>query len=256
MPRKARNKSETNFYHIMVQGMNREFIFKDNYHIKFYKNIISKNLKNSNITILAYCIMNNHAHFLIYCQNIHYLSKFMQKVNLSYSHFYNKKNNRVGFVFRDRYRSQDILNKKQLYTCLHYIHNNPVKAKIVEKMSDYKYSSYSEFFGKKELITPESIKLLFNDSDNYISDFNSIHNTPNSEKFIDIKETDFNKFIAEFESVNNEKIPNIKYNLRLRKKFIVQAHEETNIKLSRLAELLDMPTSTVRYILKKHNKIS
>lgn len=56
--------------------------------------------------------------------------------------------------------SQDILNKKQLYTCLKYIHNNPVKAQMVKNMSEYMYSSYNEFFGQKQLITYESLNLL------------------------------------------------------------------------------------------------
>lgn len=159
MPRIARNKSRSNYYHIMVQGINKEYIFKDDKHIQTYKDIILRKIKDSHVTILAYCIMNNHAHFLIYCEKNECLSNFMQRVNTAYSHFYNKENNRVGFVFRDRYLSQDILNQKQLYTCLKYIHNNPVKAHIVKNMSEYKYSSYNEFFGKRQIITYESIKL-------------------------------------------------------------------------------------------------
>ena len=47
MPRLSRNKSKTNFHHVMVQGINKEFIFKDEEHIIAYKNIILNKLKNN-----------------------------------------------------------------------------------------------------------------------------------------------------------------------------------------------------------------
>ena len=57
--------------------------------------------------------MGNDAHFLIYSEKSEYVSKYMQRVNTTYSQFYNRRNKRVGYVFRDRYCSQDILSKKQ-----------------------------------------------------------------------------------------------------------------------------------------------
>ena len=62
--------------------------------------------------------MNNHAHFLIYSEKSEDLSKFMQKIKTSYSFFYNSFNKRVGYVFRDRYLSQEMLSQKQLFNCL------------------------------------------------------------------------------------------------------------------------------------------
>ena len=251
MPRKSRNESHLNFYHVMVQGINKEFIFKDDNHISIYKNIISKYLKDSNITVLAYCIMNNHAHFLFHCEKIQDLSKFMQKSNLSYSHFYNKLNNRIGFVFRDRYRSQAILNKKQLYTCLHYIHNNPVKAKIVNHMSSYKYSSYNEFFQKKELLTSRSIKLLFGEIKNYYQIFESIHRSSITDTFIDIKDTNITDYIHEFEITENVQIKDIHKDSKLIKKFIRQARSETEVTIKNLSEILNISKSEVGRIIKK-----
>ncbi len=253
MPRLSRNESKTNFHHVMVQGINKEYIFKDEESIITYKKIILNKLKDSNITILAYCIMNNHAHFLIHSENSENLSKFMQKINTSYSHFYNAKNKRVGYVFRDRFRSQDILNKKQLYTCLNYIHNNPVKAKMVKNMYEYKYSSYIEFLGEKEIITPMSIKLLFDETNNYMDKFRLIHNSiPDTEFFIDIKDKKIIDFINEFETNNNIQKHNLKNNPKLLKKFIIQAREETDVKIVELAQLIGISKSSVGNIIKKY----
>lgn len=129
MPRKARKNMNSNYFHVIVQGMNKEAIFnKELYIRKYLKELKLKSQEYDNIKILAYCMMNNHAHLLIFTKEIESLSKFMQRINNSYSNFYNKINNRVGFVFRDRYYTQEILDQRQLYTCLRYIHNNPVKA--------------------------------------------------------------------------------------------------------------------------------
>jgi len=101
---------------------------------------------------------------------------------------YNKRNNRVGYVFRNRYYSQMITNEAQLYNCISYIHYNPLKAGIVKKLSEYKYSSYSEFLQKKDLITPEGISLVFGSSKNYLEIFNEIHKPKDIEDIKDIVE--------------------------------------------------------------------
>ena len=84
----------------MVQGMNKEYIFENEKYILKFKELIIKKLEESNIEILAYCIMNNHAHFIIYTEKTEYLSKYMQRLNISYGRFYNKLKKRVGFVFK------------------------------------------------------------------------------------------------------------------------------------------------------------
>ena len=140
--RKIRKNVTTSIFHIMVQGINKEYIFNQEIYIKKYLKFLKENQKQTNLKIIAYCIMTNHAHLLIKSENIQELSKFMQKVNSSYARYYNYMEKRVGYVFRDRFKSQAIMSEKQYYNCIRYIHLNPVKAKIVEKQEDYKYSSY------------------------------------------------------------------------------------------------------------------
>ena len=150
MPRIARKNLSSSYMHIIVQGINKEYIFSDNHLKDAYKSILKKNLSKTNINILAYCIMNNHAHILVHSTNIQEITKLMQKTNTSYAKLYNKNKQRVGYVFRNRYYSQMILDKNHLYNCIAYIHNNPVKANIVNKLSSYLYSSYSEYLGNKD----------------------------------------------------------------------------------------------------------
>lgn len=73
----------------------------------------------------------------MYYTNLEELSSLMRKVNTTYAMRYNKINKRKGFVFRDRFFTQAILDEKQLYNCLVYIHKNPINAGICSKMEDY-----------------------------------------------------------------------------------------------------------------------
>lgn len=254
MPRIARKESRSKFYHVMVQGINKEYIFNKEEDMEKYQSLVKKKLENANITILAYCIMNNHVHFLIYCEDEIYLSKYMQRLNTSYGRFYNKKNERVGYVFRDRFRSQDILDERQLYNCLRYIHNNPVKAGMVKDISEYKYSSYNEFLEEKDIITDESIKILFGNNNDYKIQFKLIHNSCEDEDdFIDEDEKvqDISCFIREFEKKYNRKIEEISKDRDLLKIAIKDARQKTDVTIVELAEKLNISKSTVGRYAKK-----
>lgn len=253
MPRIARRKSKSIFNHIMVQGTNKEYIFKHEKEMKKYQNIIIEKLKKTDIEILAYCIMNNHAHFLIYSEKQENLSKFMQRINTSYSRWYNKENKRVGYVFRDRFYLQEILDERQLFNCLRYIHNNPVKAKIVNKMDDYKYSSYNEFLKDKKIISNESIKLIFGSVENYKNRFLCVHNKYLDENFIDAEDAkqSLTDYIKTIEKKYNKKIDQMYNDKNLIKIIINEAREQTNATIKEIAGVLKISKSTVGRYVKK-----
>ena len=118
MPRKTYNDG---FFHVMVQGLNKEYIFnKDEYKSK-YINLIKKYKDKYEVLILAYCIMDNHAHILIYANKVDEMSMFMQNINSKFALYYNKDIGRVGYVFRGRFNSQYINSKGYLLKCLNYI---------------------------------------------------------------------------------------------------------------------------------------
>lgn len=66
-------------------------------------------------------------------------------------------------MFQDRYYSELIEDDKQMLETSRYVHLNPVKAKMVEKPSEYIWSSYTMFIGKKEekLINSEIVLKYF-----------------------------------------------------------------------------------------------
>lgn len=153
MARIPKKDMNTSFFHIMVQGINKEYIFNSQEDKKKYMKTMKEIKEEIDIMILAYCIMDNHTHILFHEEEINQLVNFMQRVNLLYAKYYNKKYNRVGYVFRDRYKTQPIYTEKHLYSCVKYIHNNPVKANLCDKPEKYNYSSYCKniFYTNTEL---------------------------------------------------------------------------------------------------------
>lgn len=152
MPRRARLKSQSNIYHIMLRGINRQQIFfdKEDYHafesiLRHYKSICDYRL-------YAYCIMGNHIHLLIQTGEIP-LEKIFKHIGSTFVYWYNCKYERVGHLFQDRYRSEVVLTDKSYLTVLRYILRNPVKAGLCSLPADYPYSSSREYVFMKEGIT-------------------------------------------------------------------------------------------------------
>lgn len=150
MPRYPRNSIQTPYLHVMTQGIEKSYIFVKEEDIKYYIKIMYELKEEYNIKIIAYCIMNNHAHILVKINNIDNLSRYMQRLNTKYGKYFNKKYDRVGFVFRNRYKSEGIYSEEHLYNCIKYIYDNPVKAGICKDASEYQYSNYKKYNKKFE----------------------------------------------------------------------------------------------------------
>lgn len=167
MRRVPRSIFEKGFFHVMVQGINKKYIFEDDDAKKYYINLLNAYKEKYQITILAYCIMDNHAHVLVYADKIFSLSDYMKIINSRFAREFNERNDRVGYVFRDRFKSQFISDDYYLIKCIHYIHMNPVTAEIVNEPEQYKYSTYNDYVsGKMNL---DKLKEILGKDNNYLS---------------------------------------------------------------------------------------
>ena len=165
----------------MVQGINKEYIFEQNWLKEKYLSYLLKQSEENNVKILAYCAMDNHIHILVYTEKLESLSKVMSHTNTKYGILYNKSMNRCGYVFRDRYRCENIYTISHLHNCVRYIHHNPVAANICESEGQYMYSTYNDFVNHK--IPKEIIKLIYGDDPDYI---NKVKNGVRENVFIDV----------------------------------------------------------------------
>ena len=251
LPRKARCNNTSNYSHVIVQGINKSYIFNDKYLKKLYLNLLKKNLIETNIEILSYCIMGNHAHILIYSEGTKDLTSFMHKVNTTFAIKYNKVQNRVGYVFKDRFYVQPILSEHQLYNCLVYIHRNPIKANLVSKFEDYEFSSYKEFYGKMRMITDRGIKLIFRTSTNYIDIFEKIHKKTAIEDIEDIIEfIDENIVISNFLKLYKKSMEEVKQDRKQLKMLLIKLKNESGLSLRKMGQIFDMGKDTINKIIK------
>lgn len=249
--RKARKDLNTPFLHIMVQGLNKEYIFNEENEIKKYLSLLSKNIQNLNVMIVSYCIMNNHAHILLYSEDVKEVSKLMRKVNTTYAIYYNEKHNRCGYVFRNRYKSEEIFTQSHLISCINYIHNNPVKAKMCELKKDYKYSSYNDYTQKTGFINDELIKKCFENNGLNYQDI--LKKDYECYKFIEdydeIEEFEKKEIIENFIKENNISFNELQYNKIYLKKIVEILYLDYNVMQKEIAELLEINVSKIRRLI-------
>jgi len=110
--------------------------------------LLQKYKKRYKFSLYGYCLMPNHIHLILESEQ---LTKFMQGVNLSYAIYFNRKYKKVGHLWQDRFKSM-IVNKDQyLIDCISYIEQNPLRAKIVDVLTDYQWGSYcSRVLGRED----------------------------------------------------------------------------------------------------------
>ncbi|MCL2698840.1 MAG: transposase [Defluviitaleaceae bacterium] len=111
----------------MVRGINRQEIFHDEEDRGVYLKRLSKYKQECGFKIYAYCLMNNHVHLLIR-EGEEGISDIMKKIGASYVYWYNRKYNRAGHLFQDRYKSESVEDDAYLLTVTRYIIQNPIRA--------------------------------------------------------------------------------------------------------------------------------
>ncbi|SKC57350.1 transposase [Maledivibacter halophilus] len=149
-------------YHIMNRGNRRSAIFKDNEDYQVYLTILKETMEKYEYILYAYCLMTNHIHMQIETKNVE-IWKIMRYINLSYTKYFNNKYNFIGHLFQGRYRAGIIESDAYNLQTSRYIHLNPVKASMVEKPVEYKWSSYGVYMGeiKNDIVIDEKILSYF-----------------------------------------------------------------------------------------------
>ena len=99
----------------------------------------------------------------------------MARVLAKYAFYYNFKHNRNGHVFQNRFMSECIESESYFWTCLRYIHMNPVKAKMVKKVVRYKYSSMGEYFTETQGLICEKAFEMYKKHFKTYNDFEEFH---------------------------------------------------------------------------------
>ena len=140
MPRQARKMSASRYMHIIVRGIGKQLLFEDVYDYRHYLEKLEYYCMDTNVRVCAYCLMDNHVHLLVKGEPSS-IVLLMKKIGVSYSWYYNKKYEKVGHLFQDRYKSEPIENEVYLLNVFRYILKNPQKAGICSA-ANYPWNSY------------------------------------------------------------------------------------------------------------------
>lgn len=174
---------EGNYYHIYNCGNNKQDIFIEEKNYEYFLILLKKHILPCS-DILAFCLLKNHFHFLVYLKE-----NFESKTSSQcYSNFFNayakainKSYNRTGSLFKDRFSRIKITDENYLKSLIVYIHTNPTHHQFIDDFKDYKYSSYKSILSKQPtLMQREFVLNLFENREN----FRFVHNN----KQLQIKE--------------------------------------------------------------------
>lgn len=259
MARGSRKESKTGYYHVMARGNNREMIFKKSSEKQYYLEQLQHKVDEGGISLVAYCLMDNHVHVLIY-SDLESMTQALKSINIKFASRYNSEYERVGHVFQDRYKSEVINTDGNLINVMRYIHNNPVKAKMVLRAADYKWSSYRAYIGEKDkLIDLKKKKMIVDMFSGSIEEYEQFHLKEETDEFLEVKE--------DLEREREERASKIigKYCKKYRVKTVIELHEsrkiveeiiielikKSNLSHRRIAELTGITRGVVHSIAKK-----
>lgn len=132
--------------------------------------------------------MGNHIHILIK-EGKEDLGMAMRRIGASYVYWYNWRHDWVGHLFQDRCKSEVVEDDTYLLTVLRYIHQNPLKAKMVEDIKKYTWSSYLEYTEKNKIVDSDFIlNILHSDRKKAITEFIEFHEQEGDGNCLDISE--------------------------------------------------------------------
>src|SRR6266498_2563149 len=138
MARQRRLLAPGVLYHVIVRGNHRQKTFLNQSDYQAYLERLGRYRKRLRITVYAYCLMSNHVHLLVESGS-QPLSRFMQGLQQSYTQYFNRKHHKIGHLFQGRYKAIVCEKDEYLLTLVRYIHLNPIRAKLVQKLDDYPY---------------------------------------------------------------------------------------------------------------------
>lgn len=189
MARRPRSRYPPGYYHVMNRGNARERIFSSAADKNHYKKLAKKIFEDYPTEILAWCIMDNHFHFVLKGEPMEF-SQALKRINQSYAMGYNRRRERVGHVFQNRFKGEYIDSADYLFAAVRYVHMNPVKAKMVGHAGDFAWSSYGEYFQNRNefssLTKKGSRQNFLGLLNNSLDDFRLFHQGKDSYMFLDV----------------------------------------------------------------------
>jgi putative transposase len=128
--------------HVRQRGNNRCAVFGDESDYEAFLVMLQSATDRYDVKVHGYTLMTTHTHLQLTPSNGHGTAKAMQQLSVRYVLYFNGKYQRVGTLWTGRYKAKPIKDERYWLNCLRYIEQNPVRAGLVIRPDQYRWSSY------------------------------------------------------------------------------------------------------------------
>lgn len=151
MARKTRVEEAVGLYHVLNRGNYRRWIFEEEGAKDAFEATLFEACERAKWVLHGYCVMGNHFHLALETPEGN-LSEGMRWLQSVYANRFNRYRREGGHLFQGRYKSLIVENRERLAWLCHYVHLNPVRAKIcgVKELGAYRWSSYRYLHQSKD----------------------------------------------------------------------------------------------------------
>lgn len=149
MARSWRIEYEGAYYHVLSRGNERRDIFFGDGDRRLFLSTLGEASHRFKVDVFAFVLMSNHFHLLLRT-NLANLSRAMQWLGMTYARRLNNRLGRCGHLFQGRFKAMLVESDAYMVELSCYIHRNPLRAKVVKRLIEYRWSSYPVYaYGKK-----------------------------------------------------------------------------------------------------------
>lgn len=248
----------------MLRGNEKKNIFNNDEDKQYLVDILQSKKEGNRYFLHAFCLMDNHLHLLL-SEGEEDIAKIMKRITVSYVYYFNKKYKRVGHLFQDRFRSEAVEEDRYVLSLTRYIHQNPVKAGLVKRAEDYKWSSFNAYINNKSCFfgivdTGMVLGMFSEDLKTAKTLFRKYMEEENKDEFIDIE--DKKEVLDEEEArvIYNQMLlkwgfdSRINTTIDLPEAFIQEFKMKTNLSIRKIAAIIGINKDKVNKILKMQTR--
>ena len=143
MPRSLRFASGGYAYHVLNRAVGRARIFGKTRDYEAFEEVLAQAKRRLPMRVLAWCVMSNHWHFVLWPHGDGDLSEFMRWLTVTHTQRWHAAHHTSGTgpLYQGRFKSFPIQEDDHLLTVLRYVERNALRANLVERAAEWRWSS-------------------------------------------------------------------------------------------------------------------
>ena len=146
MPRRARIEVPSGVHHVTARGNGKQAVFLDAVDRRIFMRLLGREIERHGWQCLTFCLLHNHYHLLVVTPEPN-LGVGMQRLNGRYAQHFNRRHQRIGHVWGNRYYSRPLDRNAHLHAAFRYIAMNPVRAGLCASPDDWCWGGHRALAG-------------------------------------------------------------------------------------------------------------